>query len=201
MVSVCVLCWNLVTLYVLGLLQHVWCAFMPKFVLGNEFAIRCRNWVFWGELVFSAEWGVLQRIVICCRNWVVCSGLAFAAEMYVLQRICDSLSELSRLQRNCDSLPKLRYLQRISIRCHIACSAANLWFAVEVEMSAAELWFAVEMCVLQQITFAAEMCVLQRNCDSLPKLSWLHRSSIRCRIASSTTNLWFAAEIELSAAK
>ena len=43
MVSICVFCWKLVTVYMLGLLQHVWCVFMPKCVLRSEFAIRCRN--------------------------------------------------------------------------------------------------------------------------------------------------------------
>jgi hypothetical protein len=29
---VCVFCWNLVTIDMLGLLQHVRCVFMPKYV-------------------------------------------------------------------------------------------------------------------------------------------------------------------------
>jgi hypothetical protein len=45
MVSMCVFCWNLVTVYMLGLLQHVWCVFMPKYVLCSEIVIRCRNCV------------------------------------------------------------------------------------------------------------------------------------------------------------
>jgi len=70
----CVFCWNLVTVYMLGLLQHVWCVFMPKCVLCSEIVIRCRN----------------------C---VGCSKLAFAAELCVVQRNSDSLPKLCQLQR------------------------------------------------------------------------------------------------------
>jgi hypothetical protein len=55
MVSMCVFCWNLVTVYMLGLLQHVWCVFMPKCVLCSEIVIRCRNCVGCSELAFAAE--------------------------------------------------------------------------------------------------------------------------------------------------
>ena len=55
MVSICVFCWNLVTVYMLGLLQHVWCVFMPKCVLCSEIVIRCRNCVGCSELAFAAE--------------------------------------------------------------------------------------------------------------------------------------------------
>jgi len=55
MVSICVFCWNLVTVYMLGLLQHVWCVFMPKCVLCSEIVIRCRNCVGCSELSFAAE--------------------------------------------------------------------------------------------------------------------------------------------------
>jgi len=55
MVSMCVFCWNLVTVYMMGLLQHVWCVFMPKCVLCSETVIRCRNCVGCNELAFAAE--------------------------------------------------------------------------------------------------------------------------------------------------
>jgi hypothetical protein len=55
MVSMCVFCWNLVTVYMLGLLQHVWCVFMPKCVLCSEIVIRCRNCVGCSESAFAAE--------------------------------------------------------------------------------------------------------------------------------------------------
>jgi len=55
MVSMCVLCWNLATMYMLVLLQHVWCVFMPKCVLCSEFVIRCRNCVGYSELAFAAK--------------------------------------------------------------------------------------------------------------------------------------------------
>jgi hypothetical protein len=55
MVSMCVFCWNLVTVYMLGLLQHVWCVFMPKYVLCSEIVIRCRNCVGCSKLAFAAE--------------------------------------------------------------------------------------------------------------------------------------------------
>ena len=35
-------------------------------------------------------------------------------------------------------------------------------------------------------------------CDSLPKLSWLQRISIRCWIGRSAANLWFAVEIKVA---
>jgi hypothetical protein len=41
--------------YMLGLLQHVWCVFMPKCVLCSEIVIRCRNCVGCSELAFAAE--------------------------------------------------------------------------------------------------------------------------------------------------
>jgi hypothetical protein len=55
MVSMYVFCWNLVTVYMLGLLQHVWCVFMLKCVLSSEIVIRCRNCVGCSELAFAAE--------------------------------------------------------------------------------------------------------------------------------------------------
>jgi hypothetical protein len=55
MVSMCVFCWNLVTVYMLGLLQHVWYVFMPKCVLCSKIVIRCRNCVSCSELAFAAE--------------------------------------------------------------------------------------------------------------------------------------------------
>jgi hypothetical protein len=55
MVSMSVFCWNLVTVYMLGLLQHVWCVFMPKCVLCSEIVIRCRNCVGCNELAFAVE--------------------------------------------------------------------------------------------------------------------------------------------------
>ena len=55
MVSICVFCWNLVTVYMLGLLQHVWCVFMPKCVLYSEILIRCQNYVGYNELAFAVE--------------------------------------------------------------------------------------------------------------------------------------------------
>jgi hypothetical protein len=63
-----------VTVYMLGLLQHVWCVFMTKCVLCSE-------------------------ISICCRNWVSCSELVFAVELCIVQRNSDSLPKLSLLQR------------------------------------------------------------------------------------------------------
>jgi hypothetical protein len=55
MVSMCVFCWNLVTVYMLGLLQHVWCVFMPKCVFCSEIVIRCRNCIDCSELAFATE--------------------------------------------------------------------------------------------------------------------------------------------------
>jgi len=55
MVSMCVFCWNLVTVYMLGLLQHVWCVFMPNCVLCSETLIHYRNCVSCSELEFAAE--------------------------------------------------------------------------------------------------------------------------------------------------
>jgi len=55
MVSMCVFWWNLVTVYMQGLLQHMWCVFMPKCVLCSEIVIRCRNCVSCNELAFAAE--------------------------------------------------------------------------------------------------------------------------------------------------
>jgi hypothetical protein len=172
----CVFCWNLVTVYLLGLLQHVWCVFMPKCELGSEFAIRYRNWVFCSELVFAAEWGVLQRIVIRCRNWVVCSELAFPVEMCVLQRIWESLPKLSWLLWICNSLPKLSFLQRISIRCRIVCPTAKLWFAAETEMSVAN-YHSLPKCV-----FCSEFVI---HCRSLVVCSGI---LIRCRTELSAAN-------------
>jgi hypothetical protein len=48
MVSMCVFCWNLVTVYMLGLLQHVVC-------VHAKIVIRCRNCVGCSELAFAAE--------------------------------------------------------------------------------------------------------------------------------------------------
>jgi len=89
---VCVFCWNLVTVDMLGLLQHVRCVFMPKM------CVVC------SELTFTVELCVQHRINIRCKNYVGCSELTFAVELCVLQQ-------------NCDSLPKLCRLQRITIRC------------------------------------------------------------------------------------
>jgi hypothetical protein len=62
-----------VTVYVLGLLQHVYmCVFIPNCVFCSEFMIRCRRWV------------VCSEFVIHCRNYVVYSKLAFAIELCVL---------------------------------------------------------------------------------------------------------------------
>jgi hypothetical protein len=44
-----------VTVYMLGLLQHVWCVFMPNCVLCSETLIHCRNGVSCNELEFAAE--------------------------------------------------------------------------------------------------------------------------------------------------
>jgi hypothetical protein len=90
---------------------------LPNRVFCYEFVIRCQSWA------------ICSKFVIRFPNCVICSELAFAVEWRVLQLICDLL-------------PKLSWLQRISIRCRIVCSAANLWFAAEVELSAANLWFA-----------------------------------------------------------
>jgi len=118
----CVFCWNLVAVYVLGLIiawvyvcscwNHVsllepndklcvllWiCDSLLNCVFCSEFMIRSRNCIAYSE------------IVIRCRNWVVCSELAFAAELFVLQWICDSLPKLYCRQQNCDSLAKLSCL-------------------------------------------------------------------------------------------
>jgi hypothetical protein len=118
----CVFCWNLVTVYVLGLIiacvcvcscwNHVsllepndklcvlqWiCDLLLNCVFCSEFMIR-----FWNCIACS-------EIVICCRNWVVCSELAFAAKLCVLEWICDSVPKLYCRQWNYDSLSKLSCL-------------------------------------------------------------------------------------------
>ena len=133
---------------------------------------RCYNvWC-----VFMPKCGFGSEIVIRCRTLCSAENLWFAAEV-----------ELAAA--NCDSLPKLSCLQRINIHCRNLCSAANLWFAAEVELAAAKLWFAAEIWVLPWI------------CDSLPKLSCLQRINIRCGNLCSAANLWFAAKVELAAAK
>ena len=60
--SLCVFCWNLVTVDMLELLQHVRCVFLPKCEFSSELVIRYRNGVGCSELTFSAESCVLQRI-------------------------------------------------------------------------------------------------------------------------------------------
>jgi hypothetical protein len=40
--NVCVFCWNLVTVDMLGLLQHGRCVFMPKLSRLQRISIRCR---------------------------------------------------------------------------------------------------------------------------------------------------------------
>jgi len=132
----CVFCWNLVTVYMLGLLQHVWCVFMPKCVLCSETVIRCRNYVGCSELAFAAEAECLQRICDSlpklCRlqrvnnslpSGVFCSELAIRCQSGV---VCSkSLPKLSWLQRICDSLPKLWCQQRNSFRCRTGCRRRN----------------------------------------------------------------------------
>jgi hypothetical protein len=165
---------------------------------------------------------VCSEIVIRCRNWLGWSELTFTAELCVLQRIWDSLPKLNCLQWICNSLPKLSWVQRINIHCRIVCSAANLGFATEVELSAAKFVIRCRNWIVwSELTFAAELCVLQRIwdslvklywlqwiCDSLLELSslqrisiccwktcWLQRSRIRCQNYSTSSETVFTAEL------
>ena len=62
-------------------------------------------------------------------------------------------------------------------------------FAVEVMLSAANL------------RSLPKLCCLQRKCDSLPKLSFLQRISIRCQKRVGCSEVAFAVEIVVPAAK
>jgi len=61
-----------VTVYMLGLLQHVWCVCMPKCELCSEIVIRCET--------ESSNCVLRSEIVIHCQNCVGCRELPFAAE-------------------------------------------------------------------------------------------------------------------------
>jgi hypothetical protein len=67
----CVFYWNLVTVYMLGLIQHMWCVFMPKYVLCSEIVIRCRNCIGYNELAFAVETessatNSIHYRIVCC---------------------------------------------------------------------------------------------------------------------------------------
>jgi len=199
-----------------------WCC-----IVCSEFPIRCQNWVDCSELTFAIElcvlqwiWGTLPKLYwlqrffnslsncvscsevgircrscivyrefkICCQNWVDCSELTFATELCVLQRIWDSLPKLYWLQWIFNSLPNCVSCNEVGIRCQscIVCS--------ELEI---RCWNWVDS---SKLAFGAELCVLQRIWDSLPKLSWLQRINIHCRILCPAANLGFPAAIVLPAA-
>ena len=137
-------------------------------------------------------------------NRVVCSESVFGAEIALSAVNQRSPPKVRVLLWICHSLPKLSCLQWISMHCwkcvfyskfviryrnwvvynglafttERVCSAANLWFAAEIELLVAnacsELAFTAEI-VLSTVNQhpLLKVCCLQRICDLLLKLSYL----------------------------
>jgi hypothetical protein len=156
------------------------CVFCSKFV------IRCWNGVVYNKLAFIAESVFRSEFVIPCRKCVSYSKLVIRCRNWV-----------ARISIRCR---KCVFCSEFMIRCwnwvvcsespfvaKDVCSATNLWFAVEIELSQ---WinircrrcvfcnkFVIRCC---KWVSCSEFVIHCRNCDSLPKLSYLQRSSIHC---------------------
>ena len=180
--------------------------------------IRCRNWVFCSEIIFAAEWCVvqrnsdslpklcqLQRISIRCRNWVVCNEFVIRCRNWVFYSELAFAAELCVVQRNCDSLSKLCQLRRINIRCRIVCCAANcdslpkLCRLQRVNNSLSNGVFCGELAIrCRSWVGCSEIVIRCRNCVVCSALtircrSWVGCSEIviRCRNCGASSETVF----------